>query len=93
MIVGNNAFVPDDRIDSIPPRGDTESQLPPALPDGRGFGPSIKDGLHGTLSRVNPDKKNFSLLFGVGHQFAVLPRREVGTHYSGRQRRISKWFP
>jgi putative heme-binding domain-containing protein len=65
LSAGNNTFVPDELIDPMSPlRGDKESQLLPALPDGRGFGPSVKEGLHGTLSRIDVAHHRYVLLFG-----------------------------
>jgi len=65
VMVGNNTFVQDDTIDPLSPlRGAKESQLLPALPDGRGFGPSIKEGLHGTIVRFDREKKQYALLVG-----------------------------
>jgi putative heme-binding domain-containing protein len=64
VITGNNTFVPDDKIDPQSPLGGRESQFLPALPDGRGFGPSIKEGRHGVVSRYDRQAKHFTLMVG-----------------------------
>ena len=67
IMIGNNTYVADEsRIDPLSPfRDNPESQLLPALPDGRGFGPSTKEGLHGTLHRFNRTSKTFTVLSGA----------------------------
>ena len=67
IMVGNNTYVADEsQIDPASPfRDNPESQLLPALPDGRGFGPSTKEGLHGTLHRFNRGSKTFTVLSGA----------------------------
>lgn len=63
VMVGNNTFMQDDLVDPRTPIAEfRESQLLPALPDGRGFGPSVKEGVHGTISRFDREKKQFTLL-------------------------------
>lgn len=65
VMTGNNTFVPDEKIDPMSPlRGSKESQFLPALPDGRGFGPSVKEGLHGVISRFDRQTGLFSLQVG-----------------------------
>ena len=60
IILGNNTFYPDEMVNPAGPLGGAgtpnpsrESQFLPALPDGRGFGPSVKEGLHGTIARID----------------------------------------
>jgi putative heme-binding domain-containing protein len=67
IMIGNNTYVADEsQIDPASPfRNNPESQLLPALPDGRGFGPSTKEGLHGTLHRFNRGTKTFTVLSGA----------------------------
>ena len=63
VIAGNNTFMQDDLVDPRTPiAAFRESQLLPALPDGRGFGPSVKEGVHGTISRFDRERKQFTLL-------------------------------
>jgi putative heme-binding domain-containing protein len=66
VMLGNNTFVLDETmIDPLSPlRGSGESQLLPALPDGRGFGPSVKEFLHGVIARFDRDTKKYTLLVG-----------------------------
>ena len=65
LMIGNNTFVPDDRIDPMSPLRDfRESQLLPALPDGRGFGNSTKEGAHGTIVRLDRDNNQYTLVTG-----------------------------
>ena len=58
MIIGNNTFMQDE-LDRSADADDRvrESQLLPALPDGRGFGPSVKEGVHGTIWRFDREAK------------------------------------
>jgi putative heme-binding domain-containing protein len=71
IMVGNNTFYPDEMVNPTSPLGgpgtpnpSRESQFLPALPDGRGFGPSVKEGLHGTIARIDEDTKQYTLLVG-----------------------------
>ena len=71
IMVGNNTFYPDEMVNPTGPLGgpgtpnpSKESQFLPALPDGRGFGPSVKEGLHGTIARIDEDTKQYTLLVG-----------------------------
>jgi putative heme-binding domain-containing protein len=71
IILGNNTFYPDEMVNPMGPLGgpgtpnpSKESQFLPALPDGRGFGPSVKEGLHGTIARIDEEKKQYTLLVG-----------------------------
>jgi putative heme-binding domain-containing protein len=66
LMLGNNTFVLDETmIDPLSPlRGSGESQLLPALPDGRGFGPSVKEFLHGVIASFDRDTKKYTLLVG-----------------------------
>jgi putative heme-binding domain-containing protein len=63
LIIGNNTFMQDELVDPRTPiAGFRESQFLPALPDGRGFGPSVKEGVHATISRFDREKKHYTLL-------------------------------
>jgi putative heme-binding domain-containing protein len=63
VIIGNNTFMQDELVDRRTPITEfRESQLLPALPDGRGFGPSVKEGVHATISRFDREQKHFTLL-------------------------------
>ena len=71
IILGNNTFYPDEMVNPAGPLGgpgtpnpSKESQFLPALPDGRGFGPSVKEGLHGTIARIDEQAKQYTLLVG-----------------------------
>jgi putative heme-binding domain-containing protein len=71
IMLGNNTFYPDDMVNPAGPLGgpgtpnpSKESQFLPALPDGRGFGPSVKEGLHGTIARIDEEAKQYTLLVG-----------------------------
>ena len=71
IMLGNNTFYPDEMVNPVSPLGgpgtpnpSKESQFLPALPDGRGFGPSVKEGLHGTIARIDEDTKQYTLLVG-----------------------------
>ena len=71
IILGNNTFYPDEMVNPAGPLGgpgtpnpSKESQFLPALPDGRGFGPSVKEGLHGTIARIDEEAKQYTLLVG-----------------------------
>ena len=71
IILGNNTFYPDEMVNRNGPLGglgtpnpSRESQFLPALPDGRGFGPSVKEGLHGTIARIDESAKQYTLLVG-----------------------------
>jgi putative heme-binding domain-containing protein len=64
IMLGNNTFYPDDRVNPMSPLGGKESQLLPALPDGRGFGPSVKEGVHGTIARIERETRQYTLLVG-----------------------------
>jgi putative heme-binding domain-containing protein len=65
VMVGNNSFVPDDRLAADAPlRDQREAQFLPALPDGRGFGPSAREGLHGVLFRYDVAANTFTPIFG-----------------------------
>jgi putative heme-binding domain-containing protein len=71
IILGNNTFYPDEMVNPAGPLGgpgtpnpSRESQFLPALPDGRGFGPSVKEGLHGTIARIDEQAKQYTLLVG-----------------------------
>ncbi len=64
IILGNNTFYPDEMVNPAgllggagTPNPSKESQFLPALPDGRGFGPSVKEGLHGTIARIDEQAK------------------------------------
>jgi hypothetical protein len=65
-ILGNNTFAPDDMIDfaASPFRDQRENQFLPYLPDGRGFGNSVKEGLHGVVFRFDRKKNKFVMLWG-----------------------------
>ena len=67
MMVGNNTFFVDEtQIDPASPfAGGRESQFLPVVQDGRGFGPSAKIGAHGTVHRVDPGTKRFTILAGA----------------------------
>jgi putative heme-binding domain-containing protein len=67
MMVGNNTFFVDEtQIDPASPfTGGRESQFLPVIQDGRGFGPSAKIGAHGTVHRVDPGTKRFTILAGA----------------------------
>ena len=63
LIIGNNTFMQDELVDPRTPIAEfRESQFLPALPDGRGFGPSVKEGVHATISRFDRQKKHYTLL-------------------------------
>lgn len=71
IMLGNNTFYPDAMVNPNGPLGgpgspnpSKESQFLPALPDGRGFGPSVKEGLHGTIARIDEGTKQYTLLVG-----------------------------
>lgn len=64
-MVGNNTFIPDDRIDEVTTpnfRNLKERQFLPAWRDPR-FGNSTKDGMHGPLLRYQPDNGRFSIQY------------------------------
>ena len=65
-ILGNNTFAPDDMIDfaSSPFRDQREHQFLPYLPDGRGFGNSVKEGFHGVVFRFDRTRNKFVMLWG-----------------------------
>jgi putative heme-binding domain-containing protein len=67
MMTGNNTFFVDET--QIEPAsaftGGRESQFLPVVQDGRGFGPSAKIGAHGTVHRVDPETKRFSIIAGA----------------------------
>jgi putative heme-binding domain-containing protein len=65
-ILGNNTFAPDDMIDfaSSPFRDQREHQFLPYLPDGRGFGNSVKEGFHGVVFRFDRSRNKFVMLWG-----------------------------
>ena len=67
MMTGNNTFFVDEtQIDPASPfAGGRESQFLPVVQDGRGFGPSAKIGAHGTVHRVDPETKRFSIIAGA----------------------------
>ena len=67
MMTGNNTFFVDEtQIDPASPfAGGRESQFLPVVQDGRGFGPSAKIGAHGTVHRVDPVTKRFTILAGA----------------------------
>ena len=67
MMTGNNTFFVDEtQIDPASPfAGGRESQFLPVVQDGRGFGPSAKIGAHGTVHRVDPETKRFTILAGA----------------------------
>ena len=67
MMVGNNTFFVDEtQIDPASPfAGGRESQFLPVVQDGRGFGPSAKIGAHGTVHRVDPATKRFTIVAGA----------------------------
>ena len=67
MMTGNNTFFVDEtQIDPASPfAGGRESQFLPVIQDGRGFGPSAKIGAHGTVHRVDPETKRFTILAGA----------------------------
>ena len=67
MMVGNNTFLLDEsQVDPTSPfRGDRESQFLPVVQDGRNFGPSARQGAHGTVLRVDPDAKRFTIVAGA----------------------------
>ena len=65
MVIGNNTFVTDDKIDlAATPnaRNLKERQFLPAFRDPR-FGNSTKEGIHGPVLRLNPATKKFSIEF------------------------------
>ena len=67
MMIGNNTFFVDEtQIDPASPfAGGRESQFLPVVQDGRGFGPSAKIGAHGTVHRVDPVTKRFTIVAGA----------------------------
>jgi hypothetical protein len=67
MMTGNNTFFVDEgQIDPASPfAGGRESQFLPVVQDGRGFGPSAKIGAHGTVHRVDPATKRFTIIAGA----------------------------
>ena len=67
MMVGNNTFFVDEtQIDPASPfAGGRESQFLPVTQDGRGFGPSARIGAHGTVHRVDPATKRFTIVAGA----------------------------
>ncbi len=67
MMVGNNTFLVDEsQLDPASPfTGGRESQFLPVVQDGRGFGPSAKIGAHGTVHRVDPETKRFTIIAGA----------------------------
>jgi putative heme-binding domain-containing protein len=67
MMVGNNTFLLEEgQIDPASPFNSfRESQFLPVVQDGRGFGPSARHGAHGTVHRVDPDGKRFSIIAGA----------------------------
>jgi putative heme-binding domain-containing protein len=67
MMTGNNTFFVDEtQIDPASPfAGGRESQFLPVVQDGRGFGPSARIGHHGTVHRVDPVSKRFSIVAGA----------------------------
>ena len=67
MMTGNNTFFVDEtQIDPASPfAGGRESQFLPVVQDGRGFGPSAKIGAHGTVHRVDPVTKRFTIVAGA----------------------------
>jgi len=67
MMTGNNTFFVDEtQIDPASPfAGGRESQFLPVVQDGRGFGPSAKMGAHGTVHRVDPATKRFTIVAGA----------------------------
>jgi glucose/arabinose dehydrogenase len=67
MMTGNNTFFVDEtQIDPASPfAGGRESQFLPVVQDGRGFGPSAKIGAHGTVHRVDPATKRFTIVAGA----------------------------
>jgi hypothetical protein len=65
VMIGNNTFVTDDLVDTATTpnfRNLKERQFLPAFRAPR-FGNSTKEGTHGTLLRVEEDKKKFAVLF------------------------------
>jgi putative heme-binding domain-containing protein len=67
LMVGNNTFLLDDsQVEAASPfRGDRESQFLPVIQDGRNFGPSARQGAHGTLMRVDPERRRFTIVAGA----------------------------
>ncbi|MEO5823147.1 MAG: hypothetical protein ABIT71_21800, partial [Vicinamibacteraceae bacterium] len=67
MMTGNNTFFVDEsQIEPGSPfTGGRESQFLSVIQDGRGFGPSAKIGSHGTVHRVDPETKRFTILAGA----------------------------
>lgn len=69
LILGNNTFLADEsRIDPSSPFGPAlwrESQFMAQMQDGRGFGPSTKEGAHGTLHWYDR-KRNKYVVFAGG---------------------------
>jgi len=65
VIIGNNAFVPDETINpSSPLRNERENVLPAETYDDPRFRNSEKKGFHGTLVRIDPGEQTYSLVFG-----------------------------
>ena len=67
MMTGNNTFFVDEtQIERGSPfTGGRESQFLPVVQDGRGFGPSAKIGAHGTVHRVDPETRRFTIIAGA----------------------------
>ena len=65
IIIGNYSFVPDEMIDALSPfRNYKEAQLLPAFPDAWGLRDATKDGAHGTVVRLDRERKQYTLVFG-----------------------------
>ena len=65
IMIGNYSFVPDEMIDASSPfRNYKEAQFLPAFPDAWGLRDATKDGAHGTVVRLDRDRKQYTLVFG-----------------------------
>ena len=65
IIIGNYSFVPDEMIDPLSPfRNYKEAQFLPAFPDAWGLRDATKDGAHGTVVRLDRERKQYTLIFG-----------------------------